>query len=55
MKYIFFLFLIQFAIQTTNFRLNTNEVITMKSGDTLISTLGYFKATLISNNCTLEI
>jgi hypothetical protein len=47
--------LIILALQSTQFRLSTNEVSKLNVGDSLISTLGYFKATLQQNGCTLAI
>lgn len=43
------------TLQATHFRLNTNEVKSLSTGDSLISTLGYFKATLAQSGCTLQI
>ncbi len=47
--------LIMLSLQATQFRLNTNEVSKMNVGDSIISTLGYFKATLQQTRCTLAI
>jgi hypothetical protein len=56
MKYTCFrLFLVQLLTAAELFRLNTNEVARLNAGDALVSTLGYFKATLLSKNCTLAI
>jgi hypothetical protein len=41
--------------QVTLFRLNTNENTKLNVGDALVSTLGYFKATLLQTGCTLSI
>ena len=35
------------TLQATYFRLNTAETTTLNVGDSLISTLGHFKATLL--------
>lgn len=47
--------LIIITFQVTQFRLSTNEVVRLNVGDALISTLGYFKATLQQTGCTLVI
>jgi hypothetical protein len=39
----------------TYFRLNTNEDVRLNIGDSLISTMGLFKATLLQSQCTLSI
>ena len=41
--------------QADLFRLSTTETPTLKVGDSLISTLGLFKATLMNNKCQLSI
>lgn len=43
------------TLQATHFRLNTAETTTLNVGDTLISTLGHFKATLLETGCVLSI
>lgn len=48
-------FLIIIASSLTHFRLNTNEVTRLNVGDSLISTMGLFKATLLNNQCVLSI
>ena len=48
-------FIIITAYAITYFRLNTNENIKLSVGDSLISTLGLYKATLLQNQCTLSI
>jgi hypothetical protein len=48
-------FLIITVSSATYFRLNTNEQIRLNVGDSLISTMGLFKATLLQNQCTLSI
>ncbi len=55
MKAIVLSALLIIALQKTVFRLNTEETTILLAGDSLISTLGYVKATLISNGCTLQI
>lgn len=56
MKYAcFFLVLIQTFTAAEVFRLNTNEVVRLSVGDALVSTLGYFKATLQAKDCALAI
>lgn len=52
---LFFTALLLTTLQVTLFRLNTNEVKKLNVGDSLISTLGYFKATLLQNKCVLSI
>lgn len=54
-KIVLFSLLIIITLQATQFRLNTNEVTKLNVGDSLISTLGYFKATLQQTGCTLAI
>jgi hypothetical protein len=39
----------------THLRLSTLETTTLNVGDTLISTLGYFQATLQKTNCSLQV
>lgn len=48
-------FLIIAVSSATYFRLNTNEQLRLNVGDSLISTMGLFKATLLQNQCTLSI
>ena len=43
------------TLATIHFRLNTNEVTRLNVGDSLISTLGLFKATLLQTECVLSI
>lgn len=53
---LFSLLLITIAFSSAiNFRLNTNEVTRLNIGESLISTLGFFKGTLTSANCSLTI
>jgi len=54
-SFVFLLLLLAIVTSTTLFRINTNEVAKLNLGDTLISTLGYFKATLLQTNCVLSI
>jgi hypothetical protein len=43
------------TFQNTLFRLSTKEVTKLNVGDSLISTLGYFKATLQQTGCVLSV
>ena len=52
---LFLALLITVTLSATYFRLNTNENIRLNVGDSLISTLGLFKATLLQNQCTLSV
>ena len=52
---LFLAFLIFTAQSTTYFRLNTNENTKLSPGDTLISTMGLYSATLLQNLCMLSI
>lgn len=54
-KIIISVLLIQLTITAINFRLSTNEVNKLNPGDSLISTLGYFQATLVQNKCIFSI
>lgn len=47
--------LIAISLQATLYRLNTNENSKLNVGDSLTSTLGYFKATLQQTGCTLAL
>lgn len=48
-------FLILVVYAATYMRLSTNEQVRLSIGDSLISTLGLFKATLLQSQCTLSI
>lgn len=54
-SHLFLVFFVLGAYSLTYFRLNTNENTQLKVGDTLISTLGLFKATLLQSQCVLSI
>lgn len=53
--HLFLVFIVVGAYCATYFRLNTNENTQLSAGDTLISTLGLFKATLLQSKCVLSI
>ncbi len=52
---VFLAFLIFTTQSATYFRLNTNENTKLNPGDTLISTMGLYSATLLQNLCVLSI
>ncbi len=54
-SYLFLVFLLLSTYCETYFRLNTNENPKLNVGDSLTSTLGLFRATLLQSKCMLSI
>ena len=56
MKGVFYcIFLVVAGLCATNFRLDTTGISRLNVGDSIISTLGHFRATLTKPNCSLQV